>query len=94
MKIARVVGDVIATEKHPALRGAKLLLVDLESSKGRTMGRPMLALDTVDAGEGDRVLLVDEGNSAAQVLGRKRGPIRTLIVGVVDEVDPEPTEDT
>jgi ethanolamine utilization protein EutN len=93
MKIARVVGNVIATVKHPALHGAKLLLVDLESSKGRTLGRPMLALDTVDAGEGDRVLLVDEGNSAAQVLGRGRGPIRTVIIGVVDEVDPEPTEE-
>ena len=37
-------------------------LVDLESTKGRTQGRPMLALDTVDAGEGDRVLLVDDSD--------------------------------
>ncbi len=90
MRIGRVIGNVVATVKHPALVGAKLLLVDLESSRGKILGRPVLALDTVDAGEGDRVLLVDEGNSAAQVLSRGRGPIRTLVVGVVDEVEPEP----
>jgi microcompartment protein CcmK/EutM len=40
------------------------------------------------------VLVVDEGNSAAQVLARGRGPIRTVIVGVVDEVEsfPPPTK--
>ena len=29
----------------------------------------------------------DEGNAAAQVLGMPRGPVRTIIVGVVDHVD-------
>lgn len=90
MRLARVVGNVIATVKHPALVGAKLLLVDEEDPAGGTRGRPLLALDTVDAGEGDRVLVLDEGNGAAQVLRAPRGPVRTVIVGVVDEVDPEP----
>ena len=91
MRIARVIGNVISTIKHPALFGAKLLLVDEEKPGGGTRGRPLLALDTVDAGEGDRVLVVDEGNAAAQVLARPRGPIRTVVVGVIDEVDPEPS---
>ena len=90
MRLARVVGNVIATVKHPALVGAKLLLVDEEDPAGGTRGRPLLAVDTVDAGEGDRVLVLDEGNGAAQVLHAPRGPVRTVIVGVVDEVDPEP----
>jgi microcompartment protein CcmK/EutM len=34
--------------------------------------------------------VLDEGNGAAQVLRAPRGPVRTVIVGVVDEVDPEP----
>ena len=87
MKIARVVGNVLATVKHPALVGHRLLLVDYESPGGALAGRPQLALDVVDAGEGDRVLVVDEGNAAAQVLARPRGPVRTVVVGVVDEVD-------
>jgi len=87
MKIARVVGNVLATVKHPALRAERLLLIVDEGPDGALGGQPRLALDRVDAGEGDRVLVLDEGNSAAQVLGRARGPVRTVIVGVIDEVE-------
>jgi microcompartment protein CcmK/EutM len=89
MKIARVVGNVVATTKHPALLGQRLLLVDDEGPGGRLGRKPRLALDCVDAGEGDRVLVLDEGNGAAQVFARGRGPVRTVIVGVVDEVEEE-----
>jgi ethanolamine utilization protein EutN len=89
MRIGRVVGNVIATVKHPALFAQRLLLVEDEDAAGRLSGKPRLALDVVDAGEGDRVLVVDEGNAAAQVLARPRGPVRTVIVGIVDEVESE-----
>ena len=88
MFLARVVGDVVATIKHPALEHRKLLLVQPLTGEGTPSGRPAIAVDTVDAGVGDHVLVVDEGNSAAQVLHRPRGPIRTVVVGVVDEVAP------
>jgi len=87
VKIARVVGNVLATVKHPALAAQRLLLVDDEGPGGTLSGKPRLALDRVDAGEGDRVLVLDEGNGAAQVLSRARGPVRTVIVGVIDEVE-------
>ena len=67
----------------------RLLLVEDENAEGVLSGKPRLALDVVDAGEGDRVLVVDEGNAAAQVLTRGRGPVRTVIVGIVDEVESE-----
>jgi ethanolamine utilization protein EutN len=89
MRIGRVVGNVIATVKHPALFAQRLLLVEDENAEGVLSGKPRLALDVVDAGEGDRVLVVDEGNAAAQVLTRERGPVRTVIVGIVDEVESE-----
>ena len=89
MRLGRVVGNVIATIKHPALFAQLLLLVEDENAEGALSGKPRLALDVVDAGEGDRVLVVDEGNAAAQVLARGRGPVRTVIVGVVDEVESE-----
>ena len=88
MFLARVVGDVVATIKHPALHNRKLLLVQPLTGDGTPVGRPAIAVDSVDAGVGDHVLVVDEGNSAAQVLSRPRGPIRTVVVGVVDQVDP------
>jgi ethanolamine utilization protein EutN len=89
MFLGRVVGDLTSTCKHRALEGARLLWVERTAPDGGLLGpRPkrILALDLVDAGPGDRVLVLDEGNGAAQVLGRARGPVRTVIVGVVDEV--------
>jgi ethanolamine utilization protein EutN len=87
MFLARVVGDVVATIKHAELEQRKLLLVQPLTDTGEPRGRPVIAVDSVDAGTGDHVLVVDEGNSAAQVLGRPRGPVRTVVVGVVDHVE-------
>jgi microcompartment protein CcmK/EutM len=87
MFLARVVGKIVATIKHDDLHGKKILLVrPLDLSLSPT-GKSVLAVDSVDAGAGDLVLVADEGNAAAQVLGMERGPIRTVIVGVVDSVD-------
>jgi microcompartment protein CcmK/EutM len=87
MFLARVTGEVVATVKHPHLAALKLLLVTPEPVPGRPAGGAMIAVDSVQAGVGDRVLVADEGNAAAQVLGLPRGPVRTVVVGVVDEVD-------
>lgn len=87
MFLGRVVGDVVATIKHRELQHRKLLLVQPLTGDGVPTGRPAIAVDAVDAGVGDHVLVVDEGNGAAQVLQRPRGPIRTVVVGVVDAVD-------
>ncbi len=87
MFTARVVGDVVATIKHRDLAAFKLLLVQPLDVSGNPRGQPAIALDVVDAGVGDRVLVVDEGNSAAQVLRRARGAVRTVVVGVIDEIE-------
>jgi ethanolamine utilization protein EutN len=87
MITARVVGEVVATIKHRDLQSHKLLLVQPVDPADGPQGQPMLAVDVVDAGIGDRVLVVDEGNSAAQVLRRSRGAIRTVVVGVIDEIE-------
>ena len=58
-----------------------MLICDLEDAAGY-----LIAVDTVDAGVGDRVLLLDEGTGARQVLGVSTGPVRTLVVGIVDDV--------
>jgi len=86
MWVGRVIGTVVATLKHAALAHTKLLVVQPCDLEGRDDGAAVVALDQVDAGVGDRVLVLDEGSSASQLLGRPRGPIRTLVVGVVDAV--------
>ena len=87
MFLARVVGEVVATVKHPHLVAQRLLLVRPDLTPGRPEQPSVIAVDTVDAGLGDWVLVADEGNAAAQVLRKPRGPVRTVIVGVVDETD-------
>lgn len=85
MKLARVAGTVVSTIQSPALNGRKLLLCDLLRLDGNPDGTTVIAVDTVQAGEGEVVLLLDEGNSARQILGLSTAPVRTVVVGVVDE---------
>jgi microcompartment protein CcmK/EutM len=86
MFVARVVGEVVATIKHPELGGRTLLLVQPLAPDDTPRGARVIALDAAQAGVGDRVLVLDEGNGAAQVFSRPRGPMRTVVVGVVDHV--------
>ena len=89
MVIARVVGNVVATQKNAKLEGAKLLLVQPLDAAGKPRGGLVLAFDSVDAGEGDRVLLVQDGKAAIQALGRGVAPVDAAIVGVIDSVEIE-----
>jgi microcompartment protein CcmK/EutM len=88
MYIGQVAGTVVATIKHPMYSGRKLLLVERLDLAGRSGVKYDIAVDSVQAGVGDCVLVLDEGNSARQVLSVEPwGPVRAVIVGVVDEVD-------
>jgi microcompartment protein CcmK/EutM len=91
--IARVIGNVVSTEKHPHYRGYKILVVQPIDPHGTSMGRPFLALDGVQAGIGDEVLVVDEGGSARSVLGDEEAmTVRTVACGIVDRIDIEDKE--
>ena len=87
MKLARVVGNVVATIAAPVFSGRRLLICELLDASGQAAEGYTLAVDTVGAGAGERVLVLDEGNSARQVVGDPDGPIRTVVVGIVDAVD-------
>ena len=86
MIIARVIGDVVATQKHPSHEGRKILLVQPLDLDGQDRGDAVLALDAVDAGVGDRVLVVQEGWSAMTAVGRPQTPIDMAVIGVVDTI--------
>lgn len=87
MKLAKVLGTVVSTIKHPAFNGYKLLYCSVLTPEGQPDGSRIIAVDQVQAGEGDTVLILDEGNGARQILGKQAGPIRAVVVGVVDEVE-------
>ncbi len=88
MFVAKVIGNVWATRKHPGLKGATLLLVKaVNPADGTLTGEAQLALDgNQGAGPGDTVLIVDEGGSARKILKNAKAPVRTVIAGIVDKV--------
>ncbi|MCU0285155.1 MAG: EutN/CcmL family microcompartment protein [Acidobacteria bacterium] len=86
MKLARVIGNVVATQKHPSFKGHKFLLVQPIDETGKDIAASFISCDTVNAGPGDVVLVQQEGNTARQLLGTKDDPFHSVIVGVVDKV--------
>lgn len=86
MILAIVKGEVVATVKHQAYENRRLLLVDRIDGDGGEQGGYLVVVDSVGAGVGETVLVIDEGGSAQQVLEAPSTPIRSVIVGIVDQV--------
>ena len=87
MILGRVIGEIHGTIKHPFYDGKKLLVVEKTSSAGVATGDYLVAADSVGAGVGEAVLVLDEGTGARQVFGSTDGPVRSVVVGIIDHVD-------
>jgi microcompartment protein CcmK/EutM len=87
MLIARVIGELVATQKHSSHEGRKVLLVQPLNLDGSDRGDAVVALDAVDAGVGDRVLLSTDGYAASSAVGRPQSPIDMAVIGFIDEVE-------
>ena len=83
MQLARVIGDVVATRKDPALEGITLLLLQPIGSDGQDVGRPLVAVDSVGAGVGETVFFV-RGKEASFPFFPAEVPADAGIVGIVD----------
>ena len=86
MRIATVIGTVVATMKDEKLRGRKLLLVKEADLAGKATGEPFVAIDTVDSGQGDLVV-VTEGSSARLTSFSEGLPVDAVIVAVIDSLE-------
>ncbi|MFH1725490.1 MAG: EutN/CcmL family microcompartment protein [Elusimicrobiota bacterium] len=88
MIFARVIGNVVSTNKDEKLVGKKLLLVQPTElgSGGGARGNPLVAVDTVGAGEGELVLLV-QGSSARQTALTEGHPVDCAIAAIIDYVE-------
>ena len=86
MLLGRVIGTLVATQKHRKLEGAKLLLVQPLTLDDAPRGTPVLTIDSVGAGVGEKVLIVIEGRAAGEALRRKAAPVDAAIIGIVDAV--------
>lgn len=90
MITGKVIGEMYATIQHPFFNGRKLMVVEKTKPDGHLTGDYLIAVDTVGAGVGELVLIVDEGNSARQIVDSTTAPLRSVIVGIIDQVSLEP----
>lgn len=86
MRLARVIGTVVATAKNPTLQGKKILILKHIDEKGKTTGRAFVALDSVGAGAGEMVYYV-RGKEATFPFLPEEVPSDATIVGIVDMFD-------
>ena len=87
MILSRVLGSVVSSVQHPSYDGRTILVLQPVQVDGETpRGRAFLAVDSVQAGEGDLVLAAREGNAARQVLGTSKDPFHSVILAIVDDV--------
>ncbi len=83
MQLARVIGNVVATRKEPALEGITLLVIQPIAADGADVGRPLVAVDSVGAGVGERVFFV-RGKEASFPFYPMEVPADAGIVGIID----------
>ena len=88
MLLARVIGNVVATQKNQRYEGTRIMLCRQITPTGEDMEYTCIALDAVESGEGDIVVIAQEGWSASTASTGKAGAaIDSAIVGVVDYID-------
>lgn len=92
MLFGRVKGTAVCTIKYPGTEGLKLLLVQPLNRHLQPLGALQVAVDVVDAGEGDLCVMVRSREASLALPGVKFVPVDLALVGVVDELDVRPDE--
>jgi ethanolamine utilization protein EutN len=88
MILCRVECAAVATVKNEHLKNCKILSCRPVELDGQTSAGPaFLAVDRVQAGEGDLVLVINEGSSTRLVFGDPKIPLTAFIAAVVDDLE-------
>jgi microcompartment protein CcmK/EutM len=86
MKVAQVIGNVVATQKDPGIANRKLLLIQPVDLKFRASGDYLVAIDAVGAGVGE-IILFASGSSARQTGSTKDTPCDCVIMAIIDLIE-------
>ncbi|HPH03166.1 MAG TPA: EutN/CcmL family microcompartment protein [Spirochaetota bacterium] len=86
MKLGRVMGSVVCSQKDPSFEGVTLLLVQPLDEQKKPIGDMIAACDTVQAGPGDLVFF-EGGREAAMALPNAFNPSDASVLGIVDDVE-------
>ena len=88
MFLAKVIGNVVSSQKNARFQGMKLLLIQpYVTREGKLVesGSSVVAVDSVGAGESELVMFT-QGSSARLTDATKDCPVDTVIIGIVDTV--------
>ncbi len=88
MNMARIIGTVWATRKHPSLEGCRLKIIQPVNSGLEPVGSPIIATDSVGTGRPQEIVYYVTSGEAPIPLDRK-APTDATIIGIVDRVDRE-----
>jgi len=91
VKLAKVLGSVVATEKDAKLQGLKLLMLSLWGPDNKPAGGSVVAVDAVGAGAGEMVLFAS-GSSARQTAATDQKPVDAVVMAIVDSWEIEGDE--
>ncbi len=83
MKLAKVLGTVVATEKDPKLQGLRFLMLGDWLHDNKPVGNSVVAVDAVGAGVGEMVLYAS-GSSARQTERTDKKPVDAVVMAIVD----------
>lgn len=86
MKLGRITGSVVCTQKDPSFAGVKMLLMQPLDEHGKESGDQIAVCDNVQAGVGDLVFW-EGGREAALILEDWYNPSDATIVGIVDDIE-------
>jgi microcompartment protein CcmK/EutM len=84
--LGRVIGEIHGTIKHRWYEAHRMLVVEKTAPDGKPTGDYVIAVDAVGAGADERVLVNDEGNGARQIFESSDAPVRSVVVGIIDDV--------
>ena len=93
MKFARVIGNLVATQKVTGLEGVKFLIVQPLNIQREPAGEPFVAVDATHQAGMDELVFVVASKEAAFALAVEFVPVDAAVVGIVDDVDDRPLYD-
>ena len=93
MIFGRVHGSAICTLKYPDLEGHKLLVVQQLNKRLEPVDKLQVAVDVVQAGDGDLCVMVRSREAALAMPDVKFVPVDLAIIGIVDELEVRPDEE-
>lgn len=86
MRLAQIIGQVVATVRNPHLGMDKLLLIQMLDVNGKPEPQVQVAVDNLGAGTGEWVLVVTGSSARNTVASSSSAPVDLSVVGIVDEV--------